>query len=325
MIRVLVAQAKSGGVYDFSRRLVEALGDERATLSHLGKNEAEGWEVDPGDCVILQMSGYGFERRGAPLWLLRALEERRARISRLGVFFHELFAFGPPWSSSFWLSPFQRHISRRLAEMSDFWMTSREGSAAWLRRFANTKANAVLPVFSSVGESIDLPSTRERRVIVFGSPELRFQAYQSSGDALFAWANQHSLEIHDVGAPFPKAQPLSKVMRKARVVQHGLLASHDVSSLMVNARFGLVAYPVEYVAKSSVFAAYCAHGLCPILLKTSPTEADGLVPFLNYLPKLPSLAIDAETVGRNAWEWYQPHNLHCHADLTKSFSRCDGA
>ncbi len=317
MIKFIVPISQNGGVYDFACRLQEAIGPDSVRLVHLSKENAADWQVGTDDSVVLQMSGYGFDKRGAPWWLLHELERRHTHIKKLGIFFHELYASGPPWSSSFWLSPVQRHITRRLAEMSDFWMTSREGSAQWLRGFASEKPHVVLPVFSTIGEPDLLPKTRLPIIIVFGSPGLRQATYQAAGLKLFAWAKQSSLEIHDIGAPITDRQ-LSAALLDNGVIQHGRLSDEAVRNLMQDARFGLLAYPTEFVAKSSVFAAYCAHGLCPVVISQGYAWADGLVAGAHYLPDFTDAGgagdlVHTASIGQAAWEWYQPHALNIHA------------
>ena len=320
MIQIIVPPRQDGGVFDFACQLRDALGLDVTALVHLAKATAAGWEIGSTEAVVLQMSGYGFEKRGAPLWLLHAIEKRRKHIKTLGVFFHELYAFGPPWSSSFWLSPVQRHIARRLAELSDFWMTSREGSAVWLRRYAGSKPHAVLPVFSTIGEPDAYDQVRLPRIIVFGSPGLRQATYQAAGVRLFTWARQATLEIHDIGVPIPDVG-LNAALQANRVVLHGRLADHEIRALMGNALFGLVAYPVEYIAKSSVFAAYCAHGMCPVLVSKNYGPADGLTAGIQYLPWLEAVGDPgrAVVIGQVAKEWYQPHRLQCHAKMLMQF------
>ncbi|MBI5430570.1 MAG: hypothetical protein HY938_08955 [Nitrosomonadales bacterium] len=289
-------------------------------LVHLSKESTADWKVDKDDTVVLQMSGYGYARRGAPLWLLRELEARRNDIKTLGIYFHELYAFGPPWSSSFWLSPVQRHIASRLAELSDFWMTNREGSAQWLRRYAGDKPHAVLPVFSNVGESIKLPAIGLPRIVVFGSAGLRQASYQAAGDELFSWAKSASLEIHDIGPPIADTQ-LDEILCANGVIQHGRLDEREVGSLMEGAQFGLLAYPAEYVAKSSVFAAYCAHGICPVVISKNYVQADGLVADNHYLTEVPDAKamLSAPNIGLAAREWYRPHNLESHATMLLNY------
>ena len=320
MIHLIVPPLESGGVYDFACKLRDAIGHSLACLVHLSSANANRWKVDRDDVVFLQLSGYGFDNRGMPLWLLHEMKRRRNLIKSFGVFFHELYAFGPPWSSSFWLSPVQRHIARRLAEMSGFWMTSREGSAQWLERFAGDKPHAVLPVFSTIGEPNELVRARLPKVIVFGSPGLRQATYQAAGANLFAWATRASLEIHDIGAPVPDRQ-LVEMLRSNGVVLHGRLDDKETRRAMASSMFGLLAYPVEYVAKSSVFAAYAAHGLCPILISKNYMQADGLMSNIHYLPGISYITAigDSGTVGQAALRWYQPHGMNKHIDTINEF------
>ena len=178
MIQLIVPPIKGGGVYDFACRLQEAFGEANVRLIHLSEDNVAEWEIGSDDSVILQMSGYGFSKRGTPLWLLSELEKRRAHIKKFGVFFHELYAMGPPWRSSFWLSPVQRYVSRRLAELADFWMTNREGSADWLMRYASDKPHAVLPVFSKFGELDAVTKERKPVAVIFGGSSLRTATYK---------------------------------------------------------------------------------------------------------------------------------------------------
>jgi hypothetical protein len=320
MIQIILPPQKMGGVYDFACELREAIGQDAVRLVHLSEAIVSEWEIGRGDVVVLQMSGYGFAKRGAPFWLLRELEQRRNRIRSLAVFFHELYAIGPPWTSSFWLSPFQRHVARRLAELSDFWMTNREGSALWLRRFAADKPHAVLPVFSNVGEAGAPTGARAPRIIVFGSAGLRQKTYLAAGEKLFSWAKQASLEIHDIGSPIVDAA-LSATLHSSGVIQHGLLDGNEVDLLMRDALYGVVAYPVEYAAKSGVFAAYAAHGICPLLISENYGQADGLVAGRHYQPGVPSAEdhLKATSIGGAAWDWYQPHRVGRHSDVFKEF------
>jgi hypothetical protein len=318
MIHLAVPIQRSGGVFDFATRLGEALGTT-AQVVHLSRKTVRDWKIAPGDDVVLQMSGYGFQKRGAPLWLLDELRARRGEIRKLGVFFHELYAFGPLWSSSFWLSPVQRHIARQLAKLSDFWLTSREESARWLLLADPLKPHEVLPVFSNVGESDKAAKPPSRRVAVFGGPGLRLATYRAAGPKLFEWARSCQLEVHDVGSALPDAE-MSRQLAAQGAVMHGCLNEAQVGHVMRKSDFGLLAYPVEYVAKSGVFASYCAHGACPILISDNYRQTDGLTPGVQYIAGIPAdgTARDLHArIGQAAWDWYQPHQLQRHVDVLR--------
>lgn len=304
-----------GGVYDYAENLRKAIGAS-AEIVPISQSFNDSFKQHLKKNLLIQYSGYGYATRGAPLWLLDKVQTDRPHIKTLGVFFHELYAFGSPLKSAFWLSPVQRHIARRLAEMSDFWITNREGSAQWLSRFAGDRPHAVLPIFSNVGEMSAYSPARAPKIIVFGSAGLRMSTYRAAGEALFSWAREQDLEIHDIG-PAIEAPVLSAMLRCHGVVQHGRIETEKVSKQLSNAMFGVLAYPVDYVAKSSVFAAHCAHGVCPILVSEHYAPSDGLMTGTHYLAGLPLGAMQHSTVrniGSAAWDWYQPHQIMAHVN-----------
>src|SRR5437588_5214533 len=106
--------------------------------------------------VLLQYVGYGYEKRGCPVWLVRGLEEwkRCNPEARLITMFHEISAFGPPWTRAFWTSVLQRNIAARLARLSDACMTNKKLYADILKRLSRGVHPEIpwLPVFSNVGE-----------------------------------------------------------------------------------------------------------------------------------------------------------------------------
>ena len=282
-----------------------------ATVLRAGKEQKEAFS-QPRDALMVQYSGYGYANRGAPVWLANAVDDYPGVV---GVYFHELFAYGLPWTSSFWLSPLQRRVARRLARRVDFWMTNRNVSAHWLRRFAGDKPHAVLPVFSNVGESKTRPPTSARRIVVFGGSGQRLATYHATADYLFSWARRQSLKVHDIG-PLITNVEIAKTLRKNGVVQHGKLEAGQVSRILTESAFGVSAYPVESLARSGVFAAYCAHGVCPVLISQKYSNADGLKPAIHYIsgiPTEPVSELERRKIGRAAWEWYQPHGAGSHA------------
>ena len=317
MTITLITPPGQGGVRDFADKLVENTASNQAATVFTWQQDTDHALVEQAlfsDCVFLQYSGYGYAKRGAPLWLLNQLQIHRPQIKSLGVFFHELYAVGPPWGSAFWLSLTQRYIAQRLAERCDFWMTSSEANAEWLCRFANHKPHAVLPVFSNVGEMPVYFDQRTPKVIVFGGQALRIKTYQAAGDRLFAWAKRQGLEIHDIG-PSISDPILANRLIVEGVNIHGRLTDEEISHLLGEAMFGLVVYQIKNVAKSGVFAAYCAHGICPILISDEYLASDGLIADQNYLADIPDNICNtnlAKEIGLSAWKWYQPHCLAKH-------------
>lgn len=315
-----VVPVGSGGVRDYADIMANGLREKGfdARVFAWSQNDADALDahIAASDCIYLQYSGYGYAKRGAPLWMLLHLQSRRAKIKRFGVFFHELYAFGPPWGSAFWLSPVQRHVAAGLARLADFWMTNRELSARWLISHAPDVPHVTLPVFSNVGEFPTYNPARDNSIVVFGSAPLRMKTWTAAGMALFDWTRQHGLELHDIGTPL-KDPGLSARLEQHGVIRHGRLGTEQISRILGSAKFGLLAYPVEYVTKSSVFAAYCAHGVAPVLVSRDYESRDtfemgrhyvGISLFNGPLPP------DFPGIGAAAWKWYAGHSVSAHVD-----------
>jgi len=274
------------------------------------------------DAVLLHYSGYGYARRGCPFWLVKALEQWRGagRGRALITMFHELYAWGPPWTSSFWLSPLQKHLTAHLARVSDQWLTSLEHFAEVVRRLtANETACAYhLPVFSNVGEPVAPPplAARRRRLVVFGTDGRRLEVYRKSTADLNRICRRLGIEeILDVGQPldFDFAGLLDHP-----VVICGELSGSEVSRLLLDAVAGVIDYPAAALGKSGIFAAYCAHRVIPFLANHGDSApADGLEQNRHYWPTDIAddrLNLDAgQTIADNAFAWYQTHNLSVHA------------
>ena len=269
--------------------------------------------------VLLHYVGYGYEKRGCPAWLVNVLRAWReaSNSRRLVTMFHELYAFGPPWSSAFWTSPIQRRIAARIARLSSACATNMRRYANWLGSRAPQHAGTikVLPVFSNVGEPAQVPAYHERpaRLAVFGTPGWRRDAYTKHRDSLERVCAQLGLtEIVDIG-PDCGAVPNLRVP----CVQKGSLPADQFSREFLSCRAGFFSYPVPFLGKSGVFAAYAAHGLLPITHAANlEGSEDGLEPSQHFIVAAPSFAADDGTcslVAGKAFNWYLAHGIALHA------------
>lgn len=311
----VVSPPSAGGVEDYARTIAEASGARFFSFKSISlPSNVKAVLRGDGHTLFIQVSHYGYHTRGIPLELLNWAKLRKHAGERLGCYFHELYAFGPPWRSSFWLSPLQRYITIEMVRLSDFWMANQQAAARWLLRVGGDKPHEVLPVFSNVGESAQYLPARTSALVVFGSAGSRERAYRSAGPDFLDWAARRGLEVHDVGARIADQQ-LSGRLRRHGVKEHGTLPKHGVSELLSRAMYGVVAYPLEYVAKSGVFAAYCSHGVCPLVISRTYPQVDGLLRGTHYLgwPGPQGEAQDCSSVGRHAFEWYSGHSIRAHA------------
>ena len=265
--------------------------------------------------VLLHFSGYGYGRRGLCGWLLHELRAAQQQLGprlRIVTLFHELFASSPPWQSAFWLGPLQARIARRLASLSAAVATNTAQHARWLQAQAGAAPVHERPVFSNFLQPSRLPAVCEREpsVIVFGAVTTRQRALRR----LVAHAEAlQSLGIQAVTEVGPGAPAAGTVFPWPH--RHlGLLSPPEVSRQLLRHRYALIDYPAPYLAKSSVFAAYAAHGNVVLNTAAAAPDADGLHAGQHYATLPGAQRLPAET---SAWQamadalngWYGGHPL----------------
>lgn len=274
--------------------------------------------------ILLHYVGYGFQKRGCPMWLLRGLKiwKQQHPGAVLITMFHELYASGMPWQSSFWMSPLQRWICRDLARMSDWIVTNRTGSADLLTDMTGREDVIHLPVFSNVGEpDVRVPVENRRPwLVLFGGREWRTTAWvrdrQEIEAACRRWGIQEVLEI---GAGETPIVELGVPVRRL-----GKLPAGEVSDWLCRSRLGFISYPSTYLEKSGIFAAYAAHGVVPVLPQRSMMpQALGVIGNQHYVcPVGGEIAVSfLEERSRDVYAWYQGHHTSEHArTFAKLFS-----
>lgn len=332
-IRFLVGNATWSGPSTIAGFPVHRL--EVATADRL----CEQLHRDRAQTVLLQYSGYGYAKRGCPQWLISGLRRwlQQGQTRRLVTMFHEIYAAGPPWSSAFWLSRKQRSLSEQLVKLSADCLASRADYARQLQVWQSPQQPPAiaLPVFSNVGEPADLAplASRPRQLAIFGASSTRLRIYQQALPPLQQICQQLQIEqIVDIGPPIEGTLP---TIGETPVAIAGALPAAEVSQLLAKSVVGMVHYPTNFLAKSGVFAAYCAHGLLPIVVTDRSLKAtDGLMPVTHYWPvelarrdlklhrktdRNQPLTLDqAQTIAQQARAWYQ---LHCLAQQAEIFTR----
>jgi hypothetical protein len=266
------------------------------------------------DTVLLHYANYGYEARGCPAWLVDGLARWKHRSrGRLVTVFHEVHAMGPPWRSSFWLSPLQRRLAASLARRSDGMVTSMRLYRRILLRWVPGREIGVLPVFSTVGEAPAAAplSARARRLIVFGGPGNRARAYRELRPEIVRACRALEIEeICDVGPEGGGPAPGFPV----RVRRLGPLPGAEVSALLAGSLAGFIGYPAPFLPKSTIFAAYCAHGMLPVCAWPWPRrKVEPAPPF--WRPDAGVRGSDLQETADRARSWYGGHDLERHAAL----------
>jgi hypothetical protein len=275
-------------------------------------------ELDQRQTVLLHYVGYGYEKRGCPTWLVRGLTQwRRRSAGRLVTMFHELYARGPIWSSSFWNSPLQLRLAARLARSSDRCRTSMRVYANRLERMAQRHRGriAVLPVFSNMGAAEHpLPlAQRAAQLVIFGGGRWLDEAATRHRGVL-----DHACNVLGIDRIVAIGRPAGVPLRfSVPVEETGILAPGEVSRRLASARVGFLGHNSGSLGKSTIFAAYCAHRMLPLLASSDGSESDGVSPGRHYLvaDKLngSKVAQSSQQVADNAWAWYSEHSLERNA------------
>lgn len=261
--------------------------------------------------LLLEYSGYGYAKRGAPVWLLKGLQNvcGDGKIP-LVTMFHELYATGRPWSSSFWLSPQQRYVAARLARLSSAVITNRQQSADWLKKYmSGDKPLHVQPVFSNVGEPETIPPFEEREpiAVIFGGKKMKQRLYTRKEPALEAFFKREGIERNiDIGSSVASITTFGNLP----VQKKGFLRAEEISENLKIAKLGLLDYPAEYLTKSGIWAAYAAHGVPTLLISDHITASkkidfDKLIYFGNITKS--NSEVNLLKAGKEAHSWY---NLH---------------
>lgn len=261
-----------------------------------------------GDAAILHYVGYAYSPHGCPLWLVDGIERwlQRDRVRRrLVTVFHEVFASGPPWTRTFWLSPFQQRLAARLARLSRALATSLGTYRTLLARWVPEDRIHVAPVFSTVGEPdrVLALADRDPALVVFGGPGNRQRAYGAALPALEAACRRLGIrEVLDVGMPVELPAQVAGVPVRAT----GPLAADAVSEVLGKAFAGFLSYPVAFLAKSTVFAAYCAHGMLPVVAPRAENDGGDPAEPPRWHPMGEALA-DPQDLAGAARAWYEGH------------------
>jgi len=283
--------------------------------------------------VLLHYANYGYASRGCPRWLIDGLRRWKAgdARARLAVMYHEVYASGPPWRSAFWLAPLQRRLAERLLALADQVITSTELYSRMLAAQGARTAEQilVLPVFSTIGEPADdVPwDARPPLLAVLGRAGTEVRAYERHAAVLARMARALRVEeIVDIGARW---RPVPTKLAGVRVRSTGYLPREDVSRLLRTCRAGFLDYPSDVLGKSTVFAAYCAHGVAPFVTQHRGAGLDGLREGEHFLVARAgaggagALPRNLAQVSRTVAAWYRGHSLAVQAAaLSGILDRC---
>jgi hypothetical protein len=277
---------------------------------------AQALQTGDNPRIILHYVGYGYGRRGTPLWLPETLSRIKGS-GRLLTIFHELYATGSIRQSAFWLQPIQKRIVRAIADMSDTAVVSNNFSRRQLRRLAPGVRIVMQPVMSNFGEphlsSTDLDERDPHRWVICGGTELverSITSFVRIADRIAEGQVPRELFVFG-GRENPCVRMILEKERRFKSYYRPNIALEDASRILGGCTFGWFDYfahvgvPIDLILKSSAFAACCAHGVIPVVPDPNGTIEGFPGTFFvgRKEQQLPAKTEQSQTAGA-IYQWY---------------------
>jgi hypothetical protein len=246
--------------------------------------------------------------------------KRRHPNARLIGIFHELFATGNVWNSSFWLSTVQKYVTQRLWYLCDYGIATNQAYfdqlAEWRPRMREQLK--VMPVFSNVGEPDSVPATRDRPhyIAVFGRPQGIYSGPRAGRSV--ALVRKLGIEkVIDIGT---RDSVLPARLGNASILKLGRLPATAVSRHLLTCRFGFLNYDLVRLGKSGVFAAYAAHGVIPVSIEPHEGHTYELREGQHFLQwPVDIVPRDLSMIQSCLKKWYQDHTSRAQADVLSAW------
>jgi hypothetical protein len=298
------------GVGDYALNLAKALSAAhgiRTTFAVAGKTSVaskDGYAVISGlsrdasadlaqrfEHVILHYVNYGYQARGVPFSLCSFAKQLRSQLrGRWVTTFHELYASGPPWTSAFWLRPLQVGIARNIIDLSTACIVSNTPIEKAIHAYDAHKKVHLAPVMSNFGEPElgDFNAASPKRWAICGGTALIArslglfeQLHQLVPDG-FAPEHLDVVGGHEEISISAILDRLSRSRPGLSCHYYPEVSAELASEVLRRSSFGWIDYFGSgkmwpgMVLKSTAFAAFCAHGIVPILShREDPIALDG--------------------------------------------------
>jgi hypothetical protein len=277
--------------------------------------------------VILHYANYGYQTRGVPLRLRKVARDVRKRLrGRWLTTFHELYAFGPPWRSAFWLYPLQARVARDMIDTSDSCFVSSDVIKKEIQSYDSQKPVHLLPVMSNFGEPRlkSFNGRSPKHWAICGGTRLISRSLRSLAEALPLIPEIYFPEQLEVIGGCEQAEirdeiaTLTRNWRGLSCRYHPEVDAARASELLSSCSFAWIDYFGKgnvwpgMIFKSSSFAACGAHAVVPILshAEAPPALSGDLFPawyFISrngaHFPEPQHLSATREQI----YGWYHRH------------------
>jgi hypothetical protein len=277
--------------------------------------------------AVLHYANYGYQSRGVPFGLRNFARQLRGKIDgRWITMFHELYAFGPPWKSAFWLYPLQARIARDMIDISDTCFVSSDTIEKAIHAYDARKPARLVPIMSNFGEpaSVNFDSKSPNRWVICGGNALILRSLCSFLAAHQMIPKRYVPEQLDVVGGYKNSAVRDSLRKLERMVPgiscryHPEVIATTASEILRAGSFAWIDYFGKgkvwpgMIFKSGSFAACCAHGVVPILAHEEPPPALSGDPFpaWHFITSRSVRFPEPEqmgAVGEKIHAWYHRH------------------
>ena len=260
--------------------------------------------------IVLEFTPLSYSRYGLNCVLLTKVLLWRLKGCRVITYFHELpFPNGMGLKKQLAVS-LQQVYCLFLAAVSAHSLVNQQQGRRWLQLLCGSHRLSFLPTCSNVGESdsVATPANRPLQVVVFGSPGKRRHAHalvaSLGGYRRLFGAN---VNVIDIGEPLDLPWEL---VSEVNVL--GSLPSTEIQVHLLASRFGFFYAEPNQFSKSGVYAAYCAHGVIPIMANTAPGMPSCYLTPEDITTRSPRF-LNPEVVWTSSRQWYQEFSVSASA------------
>ena len=198
----IITTADSGGLIDQMldvNRKFNKIGYKSSIVRINKFKDRKIKNIKQGDNVIFQMSAYGYQKKGMPLWIINEIKRIKEKTSSLGIFFHELFVDANVWKPAILISIIQKYINLKLLNYCDYWITSNSHYAKWLKKNSKVSKNYICPVHSNIQHKMLKVKKDKRIAVIFGTAGSRGEIYKKYFNEIKSWVLKNDIILFDVG------------------------------------------------------------------------------------------------------------------------------
>jgi len=317
----IITPSEPGGVLDYSNILSKGLVKKGYKSSVIPINKYKNKKflnINKEDNVILQMSGYGYQLKGLPFWLINQIRGTKFETSSFGIFFHELHVNYKIWNPKLIITMIlQKYINIRLLKYCDYWISNNANDTNWLKRYSSNINSYLCPTLSNVDLNISKVRKSKNTVIVFGTSPTRINIYKNNFRNLKQWILENNLILYDVGPKINDHSVKNLIENQSNIKICGKLSTKKIRDLFSKAYFGIFSLPDSFINKSGAFATYCKYKVCPINLNDLTLNKKKIINkrFLKFLPNISTYRNQILRINKFNFKFSQKNTINKHLEI----------